>query len=199
MNVPGLFNQRYLEVPRFAFYAVDLCIGHDFYVGMPVAFNELWGFDAHGAVVCGKGLIELGHVAADGRRSIDQIDFEARRAQVEGCLYAADAAADDHYVPEVIASKVPAKSLDIVFKLYYVLHFPSPHQIPCAPCGFSRPWKRATLPQRSAPYFKRTNEATADDLFLGKEKGGGKVRARRVLCERPTPFLSPSVEPEDPT
>ncbi len=65
-NVSGLFNQGYLEVSCFSFYTVNFSIGQDLYIGMPVTFNKLGRFDAHGAIIRGEGLIQLGHLAANG-------------------------------------------------------------------------------------------------------------------------------------
>ena len=66
-NVSGLFNQGYLEVSRFPFYSIHFSIGQDLYIGMPITFNKLRRFNAHGAIIGGKGLIKLGHLAPDGR------------------------------------------------------------------------------------------------------------------------------------
>ena len=70
-------------------------------MGVAVTLHELGGLDAHGAVVGGKGLVQLGHVAADGRGRIHQIDLEARGAEIQGGLEAADSASDDHHVAHV--------------------------------------------------------------------------------------------------
>ena len=64
--VSGLFSQGYREVSCFPFYTGNLSIGQDLYVGMPVTFNKLGGFNAHGAIIRGKSLIELGHLPPNG-------------------------------------------------------------------------------------------------------------------------------------
>ncbi len=91
-----------LEVARLAFDAGNLRVGHDLDIGLPVAFDEFRQLDAHRAVVGRKRLVELGHLAADGRRLLHQIDLEAGGGEIERRLNAADAAADDHHVPAIV-------------------------------------------------------------------------------------------------
>jgi hypothetical protein len=50
-----------------------------------------------GAVVRGKGLIELRHDAADGGRAVDEIHIKTRFRQIKGGLHTADAAAYHEY------------------------------------------------------------------------------------------------------
>ena len=70
-DVLGLFGQGYLEVSDFAFYPVNFSKGHDLYVVLPVDTDQLRREYSHGAVVGGEGLIQLGHLAAEGRRFIN--------------------------------------------------------------------------------------------------------------------------------
>jgi hypothetical protein len=67
INVSGLSVQGYPEVPRFALDPDNFGIAQNVYVGMSAAFNELGRDNAHGAVIGGKCLVELRHLAADGR------------------------------------------------------------------------------------------------------------------------------------
>jgi len=88
-------------VPTVPFLdALDLGVGEDLDVGVPVALDELGRLDAHRAVVRGERLVELRHLAADGRRLLDQEDLEAGGRHVERGLDAADPAAHDHDVAE---------------------------------------------------------------------------------------------------
>ena len=102
-DVSGLPVQGDLEVSRFSFDADNLGVGQDIDIGMPAALDELRGFDAHRAVIGGKCLVELRHFPADGRRLVDQVDFEAGFGEVEGGLNAADPAADDQHIAERFA------------------------------------------------------------------------------------------------
>jgi hypothetical protein len=65
-NVSGLFNKGYIEVSRLTFYTVNFSIGQDLYIGMPAYLDQLGGEYSHGAVIGGKGLVKLGHMAANG-------------------------------------------------------------------------------------------------------------------------------------
>ena len=79
------------------------------------------------AVVGRKGLVELGHVAADARRLLDQVHLEAGSGKIEGGLDTADPSADDHDVSEVAFGRIFTQLLHILFERYYVFHSLSPH------------------------------------------------------------------------
>ncbi len=97
-DVSGLFDQGDLEVSRLSFDPVDFGIGQDLDIGIPRAFDELGGLDAHGAVIGGEGLVQLGHLAAERRRFVDQIDPETRIGQIKSGLNAADPTADNQNI-----------------------------------------------------------------------------------------------------
>jgi len=105
-NISGLFCKRYLEVPYFSLYTVNFSIGENFYVRMPADLDQLGCEYSHGAVIGREGLVELGHVAADRRRLLNQIDLEACIGKIEGGLNTADASADNHDIADVMVSKV---------------------------------------------------------------------------------------------
>ena len=66
-NVSGLFIQGDREVSCFPFYTVNFSIGQDLYIGMPADLDQFGREYSHGAVIGGKGLVKLGHMAANGR------------------------------------------------------------------------------------------------------------------------------------
>ena len=66
-NVSGLFVEGDLEVSCFPCYIVNFRIGQDLYVGMPADLDQFGREYSHGAVIRGIGLVQLGHLAADGR------------------------------------------------------------------------------------------------------------------------------------
>jgi len=66
-DVPWLFRKRYVEVSCLSFYVLNLGKGKDLDVGMPADLDQLGCEYSHRAVVGRKGLVELGHVAADAR------------------------------------------------------------------------------------------------------------------------------------
>ncbi|MBA7713778.1 hypothetical protein ES703_122788 [subsurface metagenome] len=66
-NVSGLLDQGYLKVSCFPFYTLNFSIGQDLDVGMPADLDQFGREYSHGAVIGGKGLVKLGHMAANGR------------------------------------------------------------------------------------------------------------------------------------
>ena len=85
------------EVTRLAFDALHVGAGKQLDVQMPPHLHQLGRHDAHGAVVGGEGLVELGHDPADGRGLVQQVDLEAGFGQVQRGLHAADSGADDQH------------------------------------------------------------------------------------------------------
>ena len=75
-NIPGLFDQLYLEVSYFPFYTVNFSVGEDLYVGMPADLDQFRREYSHGAVIGGKGLVQLGHVAPNARRLFNEVNLE---------------------------------------------------------------------------------------------------------------------------
>ena len=73
IHVPGLLDETDLEAARLPFYRLDPGVGHDRDVGVLSAFDEFRGKDAHGAIVRGEGLIQLGHPAPDSRAPVHEI------------------------------------------------------------------------------------------------------------------------------
>ena len=59
--------QRYVKVSCFPFYTFNFSIGEDFYIWMPADLDQLGCEYSHGAVIGRKGLVKLGHMAANGR------------------------------------------------------------------------------------------------------------------------------------
>lgn len=65
-DISGLFSQGDLKVSCFPSYAVDFSIREDLYVGMPADLDQFGREYSDGAVIRRKGLVKLGHMAADG-------------------------------------------------------------------------------------------------------------------------------------
>ena len=62
---------------------------------MPLHIHHFRREDAHGAVVCGKRLVELRHVAADGRLPFYQVHDDTVVCEIERCLDATNPGPDD--------------------------------------------------------------------------------------------------------
>ena len=82
-----------VKLPGSPSRPVELRVGDDVDVQVPPGLDQLGGQGAHRAVVGGEGLVELRHVAAEGRRLLDEVDLVAALGEVEGALDAGDAAA----------------------------------------------------------------------------------------------------------
>jgi hypothetical protein len=89
-----LFEDLQLEIPSLASDGRDLGKGQKLDVEMPADLDQLGRDDSHGAVVGGKGLVQLRHDSADGGGPFHEINVVARVCQVKRRLHAGDAAAD---------------------------------------------------------------------------------------------------------
>jgi hypothetical protein len=115
VNIFGLFIQPYLEVPCFPRYTVNFSIGEDFYILMPADLDQLWREYSHGAVIGGKGLVQLGHMAPDAGRFFHQVNFKAGGGKIERGLNTADPSANNHYVSKITAYTAFTKLLYLFF------------------------------------------------------------------------------------
>ena len=86
------------EVPCFAVDSFHLGKGMDFNICMSLDIDHFRGKDAHGAVVCGKRLVELRHVAADGRFPLYQVDNDSMVCEIESGLDTGNPGPDDDNV-----------------------------------------------------------------------------------------------------
>ena len=68
---------------------------------MPADLDQFGCEYSHAAVVGRKGLVQLGHVAAYGRRSLDQVDFKPCGAEIKCGLDAADPSTYDQDISEI--------------------------------------------------------------------------------------------------
>ncbi len=53
------------KVTRIAFDTYKVSIGDNFYIGRPTGLNQFGSQNSDRTVLCGKGLIKLGHGTAD--------------------------------------------------------------------------------------------------------------------------------------
>jgi len=86
---------------------------------MPADLDQFGCKYSDGAVIGGKGLVQLGHLAANGRCPVDQIDLKTRCREVERGLNTADSPTDNHHIT---AMTVYGTIIELVF-----FHFLSPH------------------------------------------------------------------------
>ncbi len=110
-DISGLLRQGYLEITRFPCDTVNFGIRQDLYIGMPADLDQFGREYSDGAVVGREGLVKLGHMAANGRRFVDQVDLEARRRKVQTGLNPADPSADNHHISKVTALEAFANTV----------------------------------------------------------------------------------------
>lgn len=67
-NIFGLFSQSYLEVSCFSYYTVNFSISQDLNIRLPVDLDQFGVEYSHGAVIGGKGLVKLSHMAPNARQ-----------------------------------------------------------------------------------------------------------------------------------
>ena len=101
-NIPGLSNQGDLEVSWFSFYTVNFRIGQDLYIGIPADLDQFGCEYSDGAIIGRKSLVKLGHMAANGRCLVDQVNLEPRSGKIKRGLNTADPSTDNHDVSKII-------------------------------------------------------------------------------------------------
>jgi hypothetical protein len=100
-NISWLFGQGDLEVSCFPLYPFNFSIGQDLYVGMPADLDQFGREYSDGAVIGGKGLVKLGHMAANGRCLVDQVNLKTRSAKIKRGLNTANPSTDHQDVSKI--------------------------------------------------------------------------------------------------
>jgi hypothetical protein len=122
-NIPWPLGQGYYKVSQLPFYTVDFSVGEDLDIRMPADLDQLGRQNSHGAVIGGKGLVQLCHMAANAWRLFNQVNFEAGSGKIERGLDAADATTNNHYVSKIVVFKAPAEMLESLLQEKYLSHF----------------------------------------------------------------------------
>ena len=76
VDVAGLFLQGNREITLLTGYLRQFGEGMQLNVGVPADLDQLRGDNSHGAVVGGKGLVDLRHGAADAGALLHQVDIK---------------------------------------------------------------------------------------------------------------------------
>jgi hypothetical protein len=82
---------------------------------MPADLDQLGSEYSDGAVIGGKGLVKLGHVAANGRCLVDQINLKTRCGKIKRGLNTADPSTNNHHVSKITLCETFAKLLNLFF------------------------------------------------------------------------------------
>ena len=78
---------------------------------MPADLDQFGREYSYGAVIGGKGLVKLGHMAANGRRLVHQINLKTRSSKIERSLDPADPSTDNHYIAKMAAFETLANTV----------------------------------------------------------------------------------------
>jgi hypothetical protein len=73
VDVARPLQDLHLEAPRLSAHLLQVRERQQLDIEMPPHLNQLGRQDAHGAVIGGKGLVELGHHPADGRLALHHV------------------------------------------------------------------------------------------------------------------------------
>ena len=135
-NISGLFGQGDLEISYFPLYPFYFSIAQDLYIWMPADLDQFGREYSDGAVIGGKGLVKLGHMAANGRCLVDQVNLKTRSGKIKRGLNTADPSTNNHYVSkitvcETFTNAVRETFTNLVFNFFQCFfHYLSPHQVP---------------------------------------------------------------------
>ena len=92
-------SQRGREIAGLTVDLNDLSINQYIDIEVPPGFDQFGADRAHSAVVRREGLIELGHVSANGGFGFHEVDAVALVSQVKAGLHSGNTATHDHYSP----------------------------------------------------------------------------------------------------
>jgi len=113
-DIPGPLDQGNLKVSCLSFDTVNVRIGQDFYIGVPADLDQFGRKYSGGTVVGGKGLVKLGHMAANGRCLFDQVHPETSRGKIKRGLNTAHPSTNHHHISEMTTCETPNQLLDVV-------------------------------------------------------------------------------------
>jgi hypothetical protein len=91
-DIARLILQDGPEISGLTRQGIQLRAGDDLQVVVPADLDQLGRDNSHGAVVGGKGLVDLGHGAPDGGGAFHQIDKVPGIGQIQGGLHSGNAA-----------------------------------------------------------------------------------------------------------
>jgi hypothetical protein len=84
VDAPGPLSDFHFEIPGRPLDRLQIRIGDELDIQMPADLDQFGGDNSHGAVIGGKGLIQLSHGPADGRGLLEKVDIISGIRQIEG-------------------------------------------------------------------------------------------------------------------
>jgi type IV secretory pathway VirB4 component len=103
---------------------------------MPADLDQFGRKYSNGAVIGGKGLVKLGHMAANRWCLVDEVNLKTSCGKIQRGLNTADPSTDNHDVSKIAAFETFSNTVcetftNLVFNsLYFFVHFRSPHDFP---------------------------------------------------------------------
>ena len=116
VNIFRLFSQCDLEISCFPGDTINFRIGEDLDIRLPVDLDQFGVEYSHGAVIGGKGLVQLGHMAANARCFFHQVNLITGGGQIKRGLNTADPATNNHDIAKIIIAKTITKLLHFFFQ-----------------------------------------------------------------------------------
>jgi hypothetical protein len=105
-NISGAGFQSHLKITFLSFYGINFCKCKNLYVWMPADLDQFRRENSHRAVVGGKGLVKLGHMAANAWSFLYQVNLETGSGKIKRSLNTADPSSNNHYVSKFFASHI---------------------------------------------------------------------------------------------
>ena len=97
IDVAGFLFQGSRKVPGLTFNILQFGKGKELDVSVPADLDQLGRDNSHGAVIGGKGLVDLCHGTANGRALFHQVDEIPCIGQVQRGLHPGNPTTDNHH------------------------------------------------------------------------------------------------------
>jgi len=94
--VSWILADSYLKIPWRSLYFFDFRAGDKIDVEMPADLDQFGRDDSHGAIICGKRLVQLGHHPADCRGLLHEVNQITGIGQIKRSLHSSDATTNNH-------------------------------------------------------------------------------------------------------
>jgi hypothetical protein len=92
---------------------------------MPADLDQFGREYSDGAVIGRKGLVELGHMATNGRGLVDQVNLKTRSGKIKRGLNTADPSTDHHHITKMTACETFANTVCETFTNLFPLSITS--------------------------------------------------------------------------
>jgi hypothetical protein len=86
---------------------------------MPADLDQFRCEYSHGAVIGGKGLVKLRHMAPNARRFVNQVDLKTGSGKIKRGLNAADPSTNNQDISKITVRETLTKLLNLFFFHFY--------------------------------------------------------------------------------